>query len=356
VQNHVVPAPDVNREMLSAEFWISQNASANEVLLTETEINAFNQSLFAKIPRHMVNIYIAPSQIDADKLKKLLGRYDGIGQQKLFIDGQIANESSWAEILAAKNCENLSNTTNVRYALITERCNLRSFPTNSNACRMLEEMPLIDRFQEAHLEPGQPALIYHDSIDGQWLFVQIFNYCGWVEATKLALFAQAVWREYCDHYQSEFLVVNSKRLHITENYLATRQSLMFSMGARLPLWYGVQQKIVDLQNVCGTYVVAMPRRRSDGSGYIAPLLIPLSSDVTVGYLPFTLANLLRQAFKLQGERYGWGGLFESWDCSGLIMAAYSVFGFDLPRNCAIDEQPQALTRKLDFSENDGIKV
>ena len=354
MQNNVRAAPDLSVEMLNAEFWISRTADANELLLTTNEINAFNHSLVEKIPGHMVDIFAMTDQIEAGKLRRLVDRYDAVCQQELFVDGKIASDSIKAKIVATKNCENISDTITVRYALITGRCNMRSFPTNTHACRKLAESPLIDRFQETHLEPGQPALIFHTSTDGLWLFAQVFNYCGWVERAKLALFDRTVWHEYCERYQREFLVVSGKRLYIAENYCADYPSLLFSMGARLPLWYGEQQEIVDLQNVCGSYTVAMPRRQPDGSGCIVPMLIPLSSDVAVGNVPFTGANLLRQAFKMLGERYGWGGLFESWDCSGLVVAAYSVFGFNLPRNCAIDEQPSALIRKLDFSENDDI--
>jgi hypothetical protein len=340
--------------MLSADYWIAKNLNANDVLLTEVEIDIFNQSLIENIPAHMTDIYTTAAQINAEKLYVLVNRYDVLSQQELFINGEGANDLVWAELFALKNSGSILETTNVRYALATERCNVRAFPTNVFACRELTDYPLIDRFQETHLEPGQPVLVYHESADGLWFFVRLFNYCGWVEKNKIALFDAAVWRDYCHHYQKECLVVTGKRLYIAEGYCSGRQKLLFSMGAQLPLWYGAPKEIVDMQNICGSYVVAVPRRHTDGSGLIVPLLIPIGSDVAVGRLPYTLANLLRQAFKLLGERYGWGGLYESWDCSGLIMAAYSVFGFRLPRNCAVEEQPKALKRRLDFSENDDI--
>ena len=350
----VEAAPDVEYEMLFVDYWINKTANPDAVLLTEAEIAGFNKSLLQSIPAHMVDIFSAGPQISAEKLRNLLNRYDAVINQKLFIDGALADEATLAEIRSSNNSENISGLTNIRYALATERCNIRSFPTNKFAGRELSDFPLIDRFQETHIEPGQPLLVYHESADGSWVFVQIFNYCGWVEKAKVAFFEPEVWREYCNHYQNKFIVVNGKRLYIAENYCHPHPKLLFSMGAQLPLWYGSQVQIVDKQNICGSYVVAMPRRKADGSGQILPLLIPLGSEITVGRFPYTLANLLRQVFKLQGERYGWGGLFESWDCSGLIIAAYSVFGLNLPRNCAIDEQPMALKRRLDFSEKDDI--
>jgi len=65
--------------------------------------------------------------------------------------------------------------------------------------------------------------------------------------------------------------------------------------------------------------------------------IPISNDVTVGYLPYTRANIIRQAFKMQGERYCWGGMLNGRDCSALVLELYHCFGFRLARNSDAQE-------------------
>ena len=65
---------------------------------------------------------------------------------------------------------------------------------------------------------------------------------------------------------------------------------------------------------------------------LVPAHIPKNEDVTPGFLPFTTENLLRQAFKLLGRRYGWGGTAEGWDCSSLCQDVYRTMGIFLPRN------------------------
>lgn len=60
--------------------------------------------------------------------------------------------------------------------------------------------------------------------------------------------------------------------------------------------------------------------------------IPQHYSVSVGYLPMTKANIIDTAFSCLGERYGWGGMNNSMDCSYFIKSVYSCFGLDLPRN------------------------
>ena len=60
-------------------------------------------------------------------------------------------------------------------------------------------------------------------------------------------------------------------------------------------------------------------------------MIPISDNVTIGYLPLTPANIVRQAFKLLGDRYGWGGDLQANDCTGITREIYRCFGVLLPR-------------------------
>ena len=54
--------------------------------------------------------------------------------------------------------------------------------------------------------------------------------------------------------------------------------------------------------------------------------------MNVGYLPYTTANIVTQAFKSLGNRYGWGGMMNAQDCSSYVREVYRCFGFELPRN------------------------
>jgi cell wall-associated NlpC family hydrolase len=111
------------------------------------------------------------------------------------------------------------------------------------------------------------------------------------------------------------------------------------MGAKLPL-VEVQSipAIVGNRTSADCHVVLLPVRDSEGLLDFRPALVPKSADVHHGYLPFSRAYLLRQAFKLEGDRYGWGGLFGSRDCSALVQDVFRSIGIFLARNAG--EQAQ----------------
>jgi cell wall-associated NlpC family hydrolase len=76
----------------------------------------------------------------------------------------------------------------------------------------------------------------------------------------------------------------------------------------------------------------VPTRDANGRLQLVPALLPRGSDVLVGDLALSRANLLRQAFKLLGERYGWGHDYDGRDCSGFLSDVFATFGVRMPRN------------------------
>src|SRR5690606_33093221 len=78
--------------------------------------------------------------------------------------------------------------------------------------------------------------------------------------------------------------------------------------------------------------VQLPLRDAEGRLSFTSALLPLSADVHQGYLPFTANNIIGQAFKFLGERYGWGHDYNGRDCTGFISEIFRSFGFLMPRN------------------------
>ena len=82
------------------------------------------------------------------------------------------------------------------------------------------------------------------------------------------------------------------------------------------------------------YVVKLPARDKSGKFYQKNALISANRDVRVGYLPYTWTNVLTQAFKSLGDRYGWGGMMHAQDCSAFAREVYRCFGFELARDAS----------------------
>src|SRR3546814_3966393 len=72
---------------------------------------------------------------------------------------------------------------------------------------------------------------------------------------------------------------------------------------------------------------------------------------TTLFRALTRANLIRQAFKFLGERYGWGHSYGTRDCSGFVSEIYRSFGVQLPRNTSAQSVSPALNR-LAFDAGD----
>lgn len=89
---------------------------------------------------------------------------------------------------------------------------------------------------------------------------------------------------------------------------------------------------VDRQPPGGNVVVMLATRGEDGNAVFKPALIARLADVSIGYLPYTQENIIRQAFKMQGQRYGWGGQFNARDCSAFLLDVFKSMGLMIPRN------------------------
>lgn len=79
-------------------------------------------------------------------------------------------------------------------------------------------------------------------------------------------------------------------------------------------------------------MVYLPVRRADGSYEKQMALIPETAQVSVGYLPLTEENIAMVVLNSLGDTYGWGGMMDVEDCSGMVRTVYSCFGVTIGRN------------------------
>jgi cell wall-associated NlpC family hydrolase len=307
-------------EPSQAGYWIAKLADANRVIMTPAQISSFNNIIRQKLPDQVFDLFAYPDVVGMAALKKMIDQpFPG---KTLYLDGR---PLSGAYLLALRQNMNISaihSANQVQYALTVTRTSIRTHPTGDFSTDMPADRDF-DRFQETALDPAEAVVVLRRSRDGLWSYVQAYNYRGWLPTTDLAFATRAEW---LDYQQSQpYLVVTASHLSVG--------GVSVAMGKRLPLAVpGSVPKLVDGQVSAGKYVVRLPWRRSDGKLACKLALVGRSDDVAAGYLSYTRANILRQVFKMLGERYGWGGLFGTRDCSALTMDTYRSFGFTLPRN------------------------
>jgi cell wall-associated NlpC family hydrolase len=158
------------------------------------------------------------------------------------------------------------------------------------------------------------------------------NYAAWIQADAIAEGTHEEVLGYAGK-QPQLVVTGSSIRTVFDPSRPALSRLPLDMGVHLPLlvdW--PRDEPVSGQAAYATWVVQLPIRDANGHLQLVPALIPRGSDVRVGDLPLSRANLLRQAFKLLGERYGWGHDYEGRDCSGFLSDVFATFGMRMPRN------------------------
>jgi cell wall-associated NlpC family hydrolase len=103
---------------------------------------------------------------------------------------------------------------------------------------------------------------------------------------------------------------------------------------------------VNGQTAYAAYTLQLPVRKDDGSLELVPALLQKNTDTAADYLPLTPRNLLTQAFKFLGERYGWGHAYDGRDCSGFVSDVYRSMGVQMPRNTSDQGVSPALQHRL----------
>jgi hypothetical protein len=134
------------------------------------------------------------------------------------------------------------------------------------------------------------------------------------------------------------------RTVVTPEHPAVSQ-LQLDMGTRVPFdpdWPADEP--VNGQGPYASWVIELPVRNGDGSLGFTHALLQHNTDTRAGYLPLTRADIIRQAFKFLGERYGWGDAYDGRDCSGFVSDAYRSMGVLMPRNTSAQSVSPAANR------------
>lgn len=333
--------PHVTTEMLDASYWIEKLNDPDQVIMNSREIEIFNAEIMRKLPTTVYDLTSYPDSLSKQDLTKLLLKYS-FPTSTLFTNGRAIEAAYYDNLKSLMNFEGVQETNSVQFGFTVKRADIRTFPTDDAVLESADDIEF-DQFQETAVGPAEALLVLHTSKDGKWFFVQNHDYLGWMKADSIAVGSKDEWLNY--QKSNQFLVVTGNMLQLGFNeYSPELSELAFGMGAKLPLAVGDEiPRLVDNQSVAGNYVVKIPVKNQAGQLDFKLALVSAASDVYEGYLPYTRASILKQAFKMQGQRYGWGGSFHSRDCSAFIQDIYAVFGFQLPRNADEQENSAGIT-------------
>ncbi|MDR2007894.1 MAG: SH3 domain-containing protein [Alphaproteobacteria bacterium] len=316
----------VDDRFLTSSFWLSNTKNIQRVILTPEEIARFNQENLARVPQ-LVNLQEFFESVDEDTVASLISNYK-IPQSPRYLGDTLATEEYYQGLLANTNVEGISKA-NFAVGFTLRKTNLRSFPSHDSLYEAENDIEF-DMAQETAVYSATPVVILHKSTDGAFLFVRTGNYAGWIDVADIIYASPTDWNNYIN--AQDFIVITANKLMLSFNpYDGGVSERVFYMGQKLPIVKN-KPEFVDNQSTVGNFVARLPIENSSGQLEFKLILIPYSEDVSVGYLPYTKENIIKQAFKMQGNRYDWGGHFSGRDCSSFIQDIFNTFGINIPRN------------------------
>ncbi len=322
--------PGVIDDMLDPSFWIARVAEPDKIIMTIEEIRRYNHKS-ARECKPLEDLRYYRRILTGDAVRGMVSAVSSRPSKKKFMNGSELTDAYFNRLEQTLNLPAIPSRVMVRYGITVRRTEMRTFPTFDRVFNEPDDYEF-DRFIETALYPVEPLVILHTSADGEWYFAQAYNYLAWVPVKDVALTDSRTLFDYLD--TPNFLVVTGKRVFTGYNPIKAEVSeLLLDMGVRIPL---ASRDEIPLeiygQHPVGNYVAKLPVRGPDGNLEWGLGLISRTDEVHLGYLPFTPRNIITQAFKFLGQRYGWGGMFNARDCSAFIMDNFRTMGVMLPRN------------------------
>ena len=342
--------PGIRDAQLDAGYWIGRLRQPDRVVLDRDQIAGQNVRLQDNDPS-LYDIEALPLMLEAEQVRAWIEKLSVVPERTLYDEtGKAGSERAINRLAANLALKSIPQTQITRYGMVVRRADLRTFPTRLRVFHTPDDHD-IDRCQESALLPGTPVVIAHESRDRAWYFVVSERYAAWIEKRHVAQGDKQAIFDY--GRRSPYLVVTGATARTVFTPERPEVSdLQLEMGVRVPvLAERPGGAPVDGQHPYAAQGIELPTRTENGALAFSPALLPRTADVATDYLPLTKANILRQAFKFLGERYGWGHSYNARDCSGFVSEIYRSFGVQMPRNTR-DQAVSAAFNRLALTAED----
>lgn len=311
----------ITPEQLSADYWIDRLPDPDTVIKTPEELKKFNKEIRAILPEQRDIFSMESSRSGkavAEDFKNVFnavrGRAllfeDNAPVPKAFFDNRVKPVVAWDKV---------PERIQYRWGAAVRPASVRALPTDVKLLEKPDDIEF-DMLQFTQIKLWTPLAIYHTSPDGKWYYIQAPYTRGWVKAKDIAVFStRDALKKYVEN--PKFLVVTGESTRIYSDPGMNEFSQRASMGTIIPLAGQADE----------AYVVEVPARGEGGKASVRKAYISRQSDVSRAFPAYTQRNIIRQAFKLLGARYGWGGMYNGRDCSGFTHDVFLSLGLDMPR-------------------------
>lgn len=335
IENQTKLISGIMPEMTNDDFWLKGLNNSEDTIMTGEEIKVFNQKIIDEMPE-IYDLKAYSTSLKKEELTGFIREYNFSGGT-IGEDGKILPQDFFDQIQTNINLSEIKDSNSVLYGITIRKCNLRTFPTDAAVYNSTSNR--LDRFQETGCPLGEPLLILHESKDHQWAFVQLYNYRGWMNKENIAVAKDK--KQLFDYAESKDFLIAVDQCVIQNP--ASKEEIKLVMGSRMKL----------LEEGKDYYKVAIPNRDRQGRLIFSNINIAKNECLSKGYLGYTHSNIIKQAFKLLGTSYDWGGKEYGYDCSSYIMSIYRTMGIQLPRNSG--QQARTPGIALTFSRLDTME-
>ena len=330
--------PEVSEEMTSPAFWTQGLEDADLALLTIDEIQEINQRIIETPACRMPDMRAEPEPFDPESLRRAVWASafdDAAGEMRSHYYDSEGHELSGTELLGLmERIGEVDEADVLRYGICVRRADLRSLPGDAFATDEQGDLNF-NYYQIYGVRVNEPLLVKAVSKDGAYYYCDTECCSGWLPADCVAICADRdEWLNAWDIPNEEAIVVTDGKVWLeTTNVNADTSEVMLTMGTVLrriaPEEY---DPLVTGRAAIHNYPVWLPVRQDDGRYTRVMALISQNENVSEGYLPLTTDNILRVAFTMLGDTYGWGSMLNSADCSAYVRDIYRCFGLVLARN------------------------
>ena len=347
-KGNVTYPKEVSNDMLDASYWVNKlGEEADRLLLNSNEIELINQDIIAGADTLVCDIIAEREEMTQRErknfvIKEIEDDFNYMAENhQLYVDGELIDTLSYLEnmkeAILTTGFENNDEKVQL-YSVATKRTEIKKFPTKAIWGYDEPDDP-DDEACDTTLEVNEPFVIRAKcSIGDDTFYWGLSNtYTGWVNSKHLALFdTKDEWIEAwkVDVAGKDFLVVTQDNITL-EPCAATPETSEVQLKIGTVLKLVPQSEIpesVSGRATWNNYVAYLPTRNEDGKYVRTYALIAEHYNVSIGYLPLTQRNVLNVAFTCLGNRYGWGGMLGSMDCSAYSKAICKCFGLDIPRD------------------------
>jgi cell wall-associated NlpC family hydrolase len=340
----------VSDAQLTPAYWIGLQKQPDRVILDRAQIDAENAKLL-QIDSSMHDLHALPNILRREQVAGWINQLSERPTRQLYdVDGKPVPAATLDALIDNLALSDIPAQQGTRYGLVVQRASFRTFPTQLRVFSSNGDTD-IDRFQETAEFPGVPVVIAHASRDGKWLFVVSPRYAAWTGKENVAEGSAAQVFGYADKTPYRVITGASVRTVFTREVPGASQ-LQLDMSTRVPLQTDLPpDQPVNGQTPYAAHTLQLPLRDAAGKLRFTPALLQKNTDTAADYLPLTPANLIGQAFKFLGERYGWGHAYDGRDCSGFVSDVYRSMGVQMPRNTSKQAISPALEHRA-FTDQD----